>query len=154
MCSQWYCALNENCHFANMTTVENKHCTHKMQKTTLDLWDVPPLRYFSMPVHFVSSWTTGLFWTLVNIERQISVFFIVLVNIYSADTFCRTVCSIYSFINVLDVLLLGVVKLASRKNWKDYGVLRTCIRELKVKRWRKSKESMLALFPTWCLLVC
>ena len=161
MCSQWYCALNENCHFANMTTVENKHCTHhlkqcgtKCKKKILDLWDVPPLRYFSMPVHFVSSWTTGLFWTLVNIERQISVFFIVLVNIYSADTFCRTVCSIYSFINLLDVLLLGVVKLASRKNWKDYGVLRTCIRELKVKRWRKSKESMLALFPTWCLLVC
>ena len=81
-------------------------------------------------------------------------FFIVLVKIFSADTFSRTVCSIYSFINSLDVLLLGVVKLASRKNWKDYGVLRTCIRELKVKRWRKSKESMSALFPTWCLLVC
>ena len=55
MRSQWYRALNENCHFANMTTVENKHCTHKMQKTALDLGDVPPLRYFSMPVHFVSS---------------------------------------------------------------------------------------------------
>ena len=81
-------------------------------------------------------------------------FFIVLVKIFSADTFSKTVCSIYSFINSLDVLLLGVVKLASRKNWKDYGVLRTCIRELKVKRWRKSKESMSALFPTWCLLVC
>ena len=61
-------------------------------------------------------------------------FFIVLVKIFSADTFSKTVCSIYSFINSLDVLLLGVVKLASRKNWKDYGVLRTCIRELKVKR--------------------
>ena len=61
-------------------------------------------------------------------------FFIVFVKIFSADTFSKTVCSIYSFINSLDVLLLGVVKLASRKNWKDYGVLRTCIRELKVKR--------------------
>ena len=61
-------------------------------------------------------------------------FFIVFVKIFSADTFSKTVCSIYSFINSLDVLLLGVVKLASRKNWKDYCVLRTCIRELKVKR--------------------
>ena len=86
MCSQWYCALNENCHFANMTTVENKHCTHKMQKTTLDLWDVPPLRYFSMPVHFVSSWTTGLFWTPVNIERQLSVFFLLFLLKYSVLT--------------------------------------------------------------------
>ena len=67
-------------------------------------------------------------------KATISFFFIVLVKIFSADTFSMTVCSIYSFINSLDVLLLGVVKLASRKNWKDYGVLRTCIRELKVKR--------------------
>ena len=87
MCSQWYCALNENCHFANMTTVENKHCTHhlkqcgtKCKKKILHLWDVPPLRYFPMPVHFVSSWTTGLFWTPVNIERQISVFLLFLLK--------------------------------------------------------------------------
>ena len=51
-----------------------------MQKNIFDLWDVPPLRYFSMPVHFVSSWTTGLFWTLVNIERQISVFLLFLLT--------------------------------------------------------------------------
>ena len=87
MCSQSYCALNENCHFVNMTTVENKHCTHhlkqcgtKCKKKILDLWDVPPLRYFSMLVHFVSSWTTGLFWTPINVERQISVFLLFLLK--------------------------------------------------------------------------
>ena len=51
-----------------------------MQKKILHLWDVPPLRYFPMPVHFVSSWTTGLFWTPVNIERQISVFLLFLLK--------------------------------------------------------------------------
>ena len=35
----------------------------------------------------------------------------------------------YIVINSLAVLLLRVVKLASRKNRKDYGVLRTSIRE-------------------------
>ena len=33
MRSQWYCALNENCHFANTTTVENKHCTHHLKQS-------------------------------------------------------------------------------------------------------------------------
>ena len=37
---------------------------------------------------------------------------------------------IYIVINLLAVLLLRIVKLASRKNRKDYGVLRTSIWEL------------------------
>ena len=32
MRSQWCCALNENCHFANMKTVENKHCIHHLKR--------------------------------------------------------------------------------------------------------------------------
>ena len=90
-----------------------------MEKKILDPRDVPVLRYFSMPVDFASSWTTGLFWTPLNIDRQITVFLIVLGPFV-----------VYIVINLLAVLLLRVVKLASRKHRKDYGVLRSNIREL------------------------
>ena len=141
MRSQWYCALNENCHFANTTTVENKHCTHHLKQSGTKCKKIYLI--YGMCLLFVifrCPYTLSAAEQRVCFERRSTskgkyqFFFIVLVKIFSADTFSRTVCSIYSFINSLDVLLLGVVKLASRKNWKDYGVLRTCIRELKFKR--------------------
>ena len=76
----------------------------------------------------------GLFRTPVNIERQISVFLLFLLTFTMLTHFPGpSVVYIVSLIHWM-YMLLGVVKLASRKNWKDYGVLRTCIRELKVKR--------------------
>ena len=48
---------------------------------------------------------------------------------------------VYIVINLLAVLLLRVVKLASRKHRKDYGVLRSNIREFKLSDEERVKKA-------------
>ena len=65
----------------------------------------------------------------VNIDRQISVFLLFLLKVLVLTHFPGPFV-VYIAINLLAVLLLRVVKLASWNNRKDYGVLRSSIREL------------------------
>ena len=104
MRSQWCRALNENCHFVNMKTVENKQCIHhlkrcgsKSQKKKLYLWDVPALRYFSMPVD-CQQLNNGLLWTPINIERQISLFLLFLLKFSALTHFPGPFVVLYSML--------------------------------------------------------
>ena len=104
MCSQWYCALNENCHFANMTTVENKHCTHHLKQCgtkckkkylTYEMCLLFVINFFD--ARTLCQQLNNRFVLNAGQHRKANIsFFIVLVKIFSADTFSKTVCSIYS----------------------------------------------------------
>ena len=67
------------------------------KKKILDLWDVPALRYFSMPVD-CQQLNNGLFWTPINIEREISLFLLFLLKFSALTHFPGPFVVLYSML--------------------------------------------------------
>ena len=87
--------LNENCHFANTKTVENNDVEQNGKKNTSST----RCACFSLFLDSRRLCQQLNNWFVLNAgqHRQAnSSFFIVLFKSFSADTFSRTVCSIYS----------------------------------------------------------
>ena len=133
---QWYCALNENCHFSNTKTVENKHCIHHLKRCgtkckKIDLRDVPPMcpLFGFFDARRLCQQLNDWFVLNAGQHRKANISFHIVVVKRLVLTHFPGPFVAYIVINSLAVLLLRVVKLASRKNRKDYGVLRTSIRE-------------------------
>ena len=134
---QWYCALNENCHFANTKTLENKHFIHHLKrcgtkcKKILDLRDVPPmcLLFVFFDARRLCQQLNSWFVLYAGQHGKANMSFHIVVVKRLVLTHSPGPFVVYIVINLLAVLLLRVIKLASRKNRKDYGVLLTSIRE-------------------------
>ena len=91
MRSQWCRALNENCHFVNMKTVENKQCIHHLKrcgsksqkKKTWSMRCACSSLFFD--ARRLSAAEQRFVLNAVNIERQISLFLLFLLK-FSALT--------------------------------------------------------------------